>query len=75
VNQEAPINMAEQLALAIGLHQRGLLGEAQAIYETLLRRDPAHADALHLLGLTAAPSPSTRAARPSMPIAASCCTS
>ena len=52
-NSETPSGAAEQLRAAIGLHQRGQLTEAQAIYERLLRLDPGHADALHLLGLIA----------------------
>jgi cytochrome c-type biogenesis protein CcmH/NrfG len=33
------------------LHGQGRLGEAEAIYRSLLARDPRHFDALHLLGL------------------------
>jgi tetratricopeptide (TPR) repeat protein len=52
-NDQTSINLAQQLDLAVGLHQRGLLGEAQAIYEALLRIDSSNADALHLLGVIA----------------------
>jgi len=53
VNDQVPTDIAEQLGLAIGLHQKGQLSQAQAIYERLLRINPGHADALHLLGLVA----------------------
>ena len=36
---------------AIALHQRGQLGQAQAIYKKLLDGDSKNADALHLLGV------------------------
>jgi len=39
---------------AVTLHQQGRLGEAQALYETLLKSNARHADALHLLGVIAA---------------------
>jgi predicted O-linked N-acetylglucosamine transferase (SPINDLY family) len=39
---------------AVTLHQQGRLGEAQALYETLLKSNARHADALHLLGVVAA---------------------
>ena len=41
------------LQSAIALHQKGQLGQAQAIYRQLLGTDPANADALHLLGVIA----------------------
>ena len=37
---------------AIGLHQRGQLAEAQALYRQVLQLEPRHFDSLHLLGLT-----------------------
>jgi len=49
----ASIDIAAQLAAAIGLHQRGQLSEARAIYDRILRVNPDHADALHLLGVMA----------------------
>ena len=36
---------------AIAFHQKGQLGQAEAIYRQLLGIDPANADALHLLGV------------------------
>ena len=38
---------------AVGLHQRGMLAEAEAAYPTILRLRPDHFDALHLLGVVA----------------------
>ena len=42
-----------QLHKALALHQQGLLEEAQLIYEAILRIQPRHFDALHLLGVIA----------------------
>ena len=44
------------LAQALHLHQSGQLSQARALYENLLRIQPAHADALHLLGVLASQS-------------------
>jgi hypothetical protein len=52
-NNGSGINIAEQLRSAIGLHQQGRLSQAHAIYDAILRVNPGHADALHLLGLIA----------------------
>ncbi|MGI9264905.1 MAG: tetratricopeptide repeat protein, partial [Gammaproteobacteria bacterium] len=41
------------LSRAVELHQAGRLVEAEKIYRSILREEPAHADALHLLGLIA----------------------
>ena len=41
------------LQSAIALHQQGQLDQAQAIYLQLLKIEPRHADALHLLGVIA----------------------
>ena len=38
---------------AVALHQKGQLGQAEAIYRQLLGIDPTNADALHLLGVIA----------------------
>src|SRR5271165_795062 len=35
------------------LHQSGRFAQAQAIYEEILRKEPKHFDALHLLGVIA----------------------
>lgn len=40
-----------QLQQAIAHHQSGALPQAQALYRQILQTNPAHADALHLLGL------------------------
>jgi tetratricopeptide (TPR) repeat protein len=45
---------AETLAQAMQRHQAGAWQEAEQIYQQILQADPAHADALHLLGLLAA---------------------
>ncbi len=37
---------------ALGLHRQGRLEDARAIYQTILRAAPQHADAMHLLGAT-----------------------
>lgn len=41
----------EALARAASLHQSGRLSEAEAAYRLILRAQPAHPDALHLLGV------------------------
>jgi predicted O-linked N-acetylglucosamine transferase (SPINDLY family) len=40
------------LARAVALHQSGLLAEAQALYREILRKQPNHAVALHVLGVS-----------------------
>ena len=47
-----PINQMFQQA--IGLHQQGLLKEAQTIYEQIIKMQPNHFDALDLLATIAA---------------------
>jgi tetratricopeptide (TPR) repeat protein len=42
-----------RLQQALALHQQGRLAQAKAAYEEILRTRPAHADALHLLGVVA----------------------
>ncbi|WP_109476790.1 tetratricopeptide repeat protein [Paraburkholderia sp. C35] len=44
---------ANLLNSALALHQAGRLAEAKAIYDTILRANPRHSDALHFLGLLA----------------------
>lgn len=39
---------------ALRLHEAGRVGEARALYQAILARDPEHADSLHLLGLITA---------------------
>jgi tetratricopeptide (TPR) repeat protein len=45
--------MNDSFRLALEKHQRGLLDQAAQLYETVLGREPEHADALHLLGVVA----------------------
>lgn len=45
------LDPSEALRRGIYFHQKGKLGEAERIYKTILVEHPAHADALHLLGL------------------------
>ncbi len=46
-------SIAESLATGLRHHRAGDLQRAQAIYLEILQADPAHADALHFLGLIA----------------------
>ena len=41
----------EQFSRAVALHQQGKIQEAQALYESIIKHQPNHADALHLLGV------------------------
>lgn len=43
--------VAELLRQALALHQQGRPGQAEPIYREILSREPAHAEALHLLGV------------------------
>lgn len=43
----------QQFMQAVTLHQQGKLEEAKDIYESILKTQPNHADALHLLGVIA----------------------
>lgn len=45
--------VAEMFTAAFAVHQRGQVAEAAVRYEEILRRQPGHADALHLRGLIA----------------------
>jgi predicted O-linked N-acetylglucosamine transferase (SPINDLY family) len=47
----SPQNQFDQ---ALSLHQAGQLEQAAVLYQAILERDPAHFDALHLLGVIAA---------------------
>lgn len=44
--------MPEAMAYAVQLHQQGRLLKSQAIYRQIVERQPDHADAQHLLGVT-----------------------
>ncbi|GBD95714.1 MAG TPA: tetratricopeptide repeat protein [Nitrospirae bacterium] len=50
---DSPQSLTDILAEAIRLHQSGNLAEAESLYRQILLNDPDHADALHLLGVTA----------------------
>lgn len=52
-NSEVAIKESEEFSLqkALGLHLRGELAGAEAVYRQLLRRDPDNPDCHHLLGL------------------------
>ena len=50
------VTSQEQVSQAIALHQQGRLGEAKEMYESILKVNPMHFDALHLLGIVAAQS-------------------
>jgi tetratricopeptide (TPR) repeat protein len=43
--------LAAKFKQALGLHQRGQLQHAEALYKEILQTQPEHADALHLLGV------------------------
>jgi tetratricopeptide (TPR) repeat protein len=45
--------MNDDLALGLQEHQRGRLGQAARLYRNVLRAQPDHPDALHLLGVVA----------------------
>ncbi len=49
--QSEPVE--RMLAEAVGWHQQGQLGRAQALYQQILAVQPQHAQALHLLGVAA----------------------
>ncbi|WP_321958033.1 tetratricopeptide repeat protein [Paraburkholderia bannensis] len=42
---------ASRFSAALAAHGAGRLDEAQAVYQALIEQDPAHADALHYLGV------------------------
>jgi protein O-GlcNAc transferase len=48
-----PVRLGEALESALRHHQAGRLGEAEALYRRILRENPRHAEALHLLGALA----------------------
>ncbi len=48
---DPPVNEDSTFARAVALHQRGDTGSAQQLYQQILRLQPRHAGALHLLGV------------------------
>ena len=46
-----PMNLAQSIAQALGLHQQGRLDEAEKIYARVLKAQRDNFDALHLLGV------------------------
>ncbi len=54
LNQMSTAQAQATLGEAIALHQKGLYDQARARYEMIVRAQPAHYQALHLLGLVAA---------------------
>lgn len=51
VSLSADEDVKQLLEMAVGLHQGGELGRARELYERIIEQQPAHADALHFLGL------------------------
>ena len=51
---EAAAALQTKFAQGVALHQQGKLAEAERIYAEILRQQPNHFDALHLLGVIAA---------------------
>ena len=45
------LRLQQAFELAVRHHQAGRLREAEGIYRQVLRHQPGHADALHLLGV------------------------
>lgn len=52
-DEETPqsLTLPEALQLATTLHQRGLLDDAETLYQRILQAAPDHPDALHFLGI------------------------
>jgi len=53
-NHQASVDTQEKFQQALALHQKGQLVQAQVLYEEILKLQPEHSDALHLLGVIAA---------------------
>jgi tetratricopeptide (TPR) repeat protein len=58
----APGSLAAKLNQAVALHRAGQLGGAQKLYQDILRHQPRHFDALHMLGVIAAATGNPRQA-------------
>jgi tetratricopeptide (TPR) repeat protein len=52
--QPPRFNLPQTMQEAVALHQRGRLREAEKLYARVLKAEPEHSDALHLLGLAKA---------------------
>jgi len=53
-NMRPAESVADKFKRALGLHQSGRLDEAAKLYQDILRQQPHHFDALHLLGVISA---------------------
>ncbi len=53
VSNKSSLNIDNALSIALQHHQNGQLNKAEKFYKKILKADPNHADALHLLGLIA----------------------
>src|ERR1035437_4456027 len=51
---QSPFNLQQAMQEAVALHQQGRLREAEKLYARVLKAEPEHFDALHLLGLAKA---------------------
>ncbi|NUB16129.1 hypothetical protein GAY28_28485 [Azospirillum brasilense] len=58
------VTLRDALAAAVGHHQAGRLDAARPLYHSILRGQPGHPDALHLLGVLETPTGRAAAARP-----------
>src|SRR5258705_9005119 len=56
MTDDLPAANAVTLGRGLTLHNEGKLAEAEQIYREILRREPKHFDALHLLGVVVAQS-------------------
>ncbi|WP_172428735.1 tetratricopeptide repeat protein [Azospirillum brasilense] len=56
------VTLRDALAAAVGHHQAGRLDAARPLYHSILRSQPGHPDALHLLGVLESQSGRPRAA-------------
>jgi thioredoxin-like negative regulator of GroEL len=54
MTQPPRFNLPQTMQEAVALHQQGRLREAEKLYARVLKAEPEHFDALHLLGLAKA---------------------